>query len=1506
MKNRLGILIAVLGLWLASALAKDKPAPKITRNEFDGRLANLRYFEDSDVVTVLDIVNHNLYRSVDAGASWDRVKDIEEGQALEVIHHEFNNQVAICLGELGTHWITKDQGKTWHAFEIPDLPKLPPVSFHADDPDKIIINTQHCKNIFTCDPISYYTTDGFKTEAEVLRKDSEMCIWARTHELFKTGSDKHDADQTVCVVRGRYSDWSSDYRLVTSTDYFKTETEPDMEDNRPIAGIANISGVKGYLVAAARADGTKEMALYVTNDGANWRRAIFGDSTIEEDSYTVLESTNYSIQVDVRTSTTGEPIGSLYTSNSNGSYFTRNIDHTNRNTRGYVDFEKVQNIQGIVIVNIVDNWEDIEDSWRGEKKLVTRISFDDGRTFRKLKVDKEKGSLHLHSVTDQRNSGRVFSSPAPGLVMGNGNVGKYLEDRDRADVYVSDDAGLTWRKALDNSHMYEFGDQGSVIMAIREKPDVESIVYSLNHGKDWDKVSFDDFKIFPIQLTTVPDSTSRKFIINALDGDHDGAKAVLIHVDFDELHESRCSEKDFEEWHARVDEDGKPTCIMGHTQSYRRRKPDVECFIDEDFVDPVPEFEDCKCSDEDFECDYGFQRSKDGKQCEPIGALTPPKDECKDGKGTFMGSSGWRKIPGNTCESKGGVKKDEPIERDCSDTVKEPASNEISHTLNTFRASRFSEYYYLERKKQSNGPKNEEEDEVIVMRTDKKVFLTRDHGKSWEQIIKEEEVNAIYPHQYFHETVYFITPSATVYYTHNRGGRLGTFEAPEVPNQVGVEYLRFHPDNRDWLIWTGAENCRHGLGDDCHTIAQLTEKGGRDWEPLLPFVRKCMFVASERRKDSEQLVYCEQFQNEDEDAPLQLVSSTDWFKHKTVHFDDVVNFATMSEYIIVATKDEDEKSLRVDASIDGSDFANAQFPLNFKVEHQQAYTVLDSSTHAVFLHVTVNNRPEQEYGSILKSNSNGTSYVQSISAVNRDTRGYVDFEKMQGLEGVAIVNIVSNVDEANQGRTKLLQTVITHNDGAEWALLEPPKQDTNGKEYGCRGTGLDECSLHLHGYTERSDPRHTFSSPSAAGIMMGRGNVGASLGRKEEADTFITTDGGIKWKEVMKGNFLWEYGDSGSIIVIVQENEPTDIIYYTLDRGDHWEKYKFSDNKMSIYDVSSVPSDTSRNFLLWGKAASGGDVATVNLDFTGLTDKACNLIQENPHDPESDFELWQPKHPMQEKNCLFGHVAEYYRKKSGRNCFIGRMDQKLHGIAYDCECTRQDFECDYNYERKNDGSCGLVEGYSPPDPSRICTENSSVVEYWDPTGYRKVPLSTCKGGKDLDHWASKSHPCPDHIPEWEDRESQRKGLSGWGVFGVVLVAGGVAAAVGYWVYKNWDGKFGRIRLGDGGAGGGLASSASGAGGQSPWIKYPVAAVSGVVAVVGAIPAVAASAGRGVMSLFGRGGGSRGAYSGIGRGGYGGRTYTSRQSFARGRDGFAAVDAGADEGELLGSESDEEV
>ncbi|KAH8194935.1 hypothetical protein TruAng_010900 [Truncatella angustata] len=1504
------MLFATALLWqilaIGTADAKDEPTIKV--NDFDHYPINLNYFQDSDVLLFQDQKAGLVWRSADGGASWAKVDDVDEGKAAVLVMHEFDNNRAYILTKGVYHWKTHDQGKTWQTFYTdsePNYYRNDWLVFHAQDPDSIMFYGIEYESIFW-DDVVMYTTDGFKSDAKYLRNMVDGCWWAASSDLFTTGQKDLDASRILCTVRGDFSPLKEDNRLLISDNYFSAvssdgviqQFEPNLNGAGPVQGVVNIAVVKKYLLAATTSKNTDEMALYVTDDTLKWHRAVFpSDHRINQEAYTVLEGTNYSIQIDVSYARPSNPMGVLLTSNSNGTYFTRAAEHTNRNEFGHVDFEKISGIQGVFMVNQVSNWEDVEEKGdKVDKKIKSKITFDDGRTFESVKAgDKE---IHLHSVTEMNNVGRVFSSPAPGLVMGNGNTGDYLKAFADADLYVSDDAGRNWLKGLDGPHKYEFGDQGSVLLAVKDtkEHDVSKIKYSLNHGIDWSEVALgNDLKVRPGVLTTTQDSTSLKFVLTAESSD---SKFHVISIDFDGLHEDTCKQSDMEDWVARKDDDGNPSCLMGHTQTYHRRKKDAKCFIKQEFKDPAPIPEPCDCSDIDFECDFNFVR-KDGK-CEKAGPIIPPEGACKKGdpEETFKGTSGWRLIPGNDCKRRSGSQKDDTKEWKCSDAAATPgggggASGNISHKQTPIKGDFVNfEKHYLER-----GDSSSIQDETVIMRPLKTggngagdVMISQDHGKTWDtpKRLADESIWSITSHQYFKDMVFFITSKAKVIYSVDKGQHFYSFETPYPPNfQRRTSPWSFHPDQKDWLIFHG-QSCD---GEVCHDIASVSRDRGDNWETLARFVARCDFTGSQAYKGfgrPEKQVVCLKREREDAegDNPWNLVYTNDFIEDKgnmqVVHR-NTRDFATMAEFIVVATENQTASTLHAWASVNGQNYAEAHWPYNFDVGHQTLYTVLDSSTHAVNLFVETAEDEKRRFGSILKSNSNGTSYVVSISGVNCDNSGYVDFEKMLGLEGVVLVNTVENPNADSE--PKKLQTKISHNDGAEWSFLPPPKKDLDGKSFSCSSTAGDEnCALHIHGYTERVDHGKTYSSEGAVGIMFGLGNVGAVLGDAKDADTFMTTDAGISWNMVKKGRWTWSFGDQGSIILLVQRDTRTKSISYTLDEGKSWKDYVFSDSEVVVTDITTLRSGASRNFLLWGH--EGDSLFTVNIDFSGLTSQECVFDADDAS--KSDYGLWTPEHPKQPGGCLFGHRAEYLRKKTDRTCF--NAQRLVHRWGFNnCTCTRQDFECDYNYEMDKHGQCKLVEGYTPISLEQYCKENPSAIEYYEPSGYRRIPLTTCSDGYEMDK-VKEPFPCPGKEEEFERAHS----VSGIAIFFAIIIPVGLAAGAGWWVWRNWNGKFGQIRLGDHGS---TFDS------ESPMVKYPVIAISAVAAVVAALPLLASSLWRSassmIESLTGRGGSS---YSWLGNGAP--RRFTTRDSFARGRTDYAIVDD--DEGELLGDDSDEEV
>ena len=122
---------------------------------------------------------------------------------------------------------------------------------------------------------------------------------------------------------------------------------------------------------------------------------------------------------------------------------------------------------------------------------------------------------------------------------------------------------------------------------------------------------------------------------------------------------------------------------------------------------------------------------------------------------------------------------------------------------------------------------------------------------------------------------------------------------------------------------------------------------------------------------------------------------------------------------------------------------------------------------------------------------------------------------------------------------------------------------------------------------------------------MAVGNVGMSLAPYTESDTFLSRDAGFTWQEVHKDAHLWEFGDSGSIVVMANDEEPTNYVLFSTDEGLTWREYQFSQDKIRVYSIVTIPADTSRKFILFGSYARSAGTVAVHLDFSALTGRQC-------------------------------------------------------------------------------------------------------------------------------------------------------------------------------------------------------------------------------------------------------------------------------------------------------------
>ncbi|KAJ7259099.1 hypothetical protein B0H12DRAFT_1070032 [Mycena haematopus] len=621
---------------------------------------------------------------------------------------------------------------------------------------------------------------------------------------------------------------------------------------------------------------------------------------------------------------------------------------------------------------------------------------------------------------------------------------------------------------------------------------------------------------------------------------------------------------------------------------------------------------------------------------------------------------------------------------------------------------------------------------ILVLLMDHTLWQSSNEGYSWTQLYPEERFAQFYLHKYASSRAYLLTNTEKFYFTVDRGRTWDTRTAPSPPSSFHVLVLRFHPEP-DTLLWLGDRQCKDFR--ECHVEAQYSLDNGRTWAFVEKYVVNCAWAVGTKLGADPREILCESYGNKTGSQmlfqrgqnPLALVEGPEYFKtHKKI-FDQVVGFAKFSEFLVVAEILVDAMSLKLQVSLDGVHFAAGQFPPSMKPE-THAYAILDSSTASLFVHMTMAEPSGPNFhfywGNILKSNSNGTYFGLSAQNVNRDGRGYVDFEKMAGLDGIALIN------EALLTGRKELQSRITHNDGSTWKPLAPPKHDSLGNSY----CDTPDCALHVHGYTERLDSSTTFSSSSVVGLIMAVGNVGKSLAPYDQSDTFLSRDGGFTWEEVHKDAHLWKIGDSGSVIVMANDEEPTDHVLFSINEGLTWRQYRFSDVKIRVRSIMTVPADTSRRFLLFGHPSRSSSHPAVFLDFSALTSHQCVIDVNDPgHD---DFELWSPSDERAER-CLFGRQTVYHRRVRETNCYVGIQTKANERVERACSCTKADFECEFNYFKNTEDDCVLAPGTSPLPNEEVCEGDS---EYWyERTAYRKIAFSSCEGGERLDQ--GPRHPC---------------------------------------------------------------------------------------------------------------------------------------------------------------------
>uniref|UniRef100_A0A3P8U071 Sortilin n=1 Tax=Amphiprion percula TaxID=161767 RepID=A0A3P8U071_AMPPE len=580
-----------------------------------------------------------LYRSENYGKSFQDVTNLINNT---FIRSEFgiaigpeNSGKVILTGEVsGGHesriFVSDDFGKSFTHRDLPFIP-LMQIVYNPESSNVLVVLSSSNE---------LWLSEDFGSNWKKIHDMVCLVKWGRKNTIFFTAS-----------INGSCSDRGM-LKLRRTTDYGKTI--------KTVASKIYSFGLGGCFLFASvmTGKGTLRMIHVSVDQGETWNMAQL-PPVGHEQFYSILAANDEMVFMHVdEPGDTG--FGTIYVSDDRGTVYSKSLErHLYTTTGGDTDFTNVTSLRGVFITSVL-----AEDS-----SVQTVVSFDQGGEWVPLRKpdnskcdatakDPDKCSLHIHAAYSTAMRLNVPMLPltepnAVGLILAHGSVGDAISVM-RPDVYVSDDGGYTWIKALDGPHHYAFLDSGGLLVAVEHSPTqpVNQIKFSTDEGQCWGVYNFTKDPIYFTGLASEPGARSMNVSIWGYRESLLSQYWISITIDFRDLLTRDCQDGDYVPWLAHSDDisDPKDGCMLGYKEKFLRLKKDSVCYNGRDYqVDPEPT--PCPCTLDDFLCDFGYYRQENSSECVEQPDLKGKVLEfCLHGKEEQLQTSGYRKIPGDKCE----------------------------------------------------------------------------------------------------------------------------------------------------------------------------------------------------------------------------------------------------------------------------------------------------------------------------------------------------------------------------------------------------------------------------------------------------------------------------------------------------------------------------------------------------------------------------------------------------------------------------------------------------------------------------------------------------------------------------------------------------------------------------------------------------------------------------------------------------------------------------------------
>ncbi|KAM9759694.1 sortilin-like [Menidia menidia] len=469
---------------------------------------------------------------------------------------------------------------------------------------------------------------------------------------------------SVCLVRWgpKNSIYFTTNNNGSCSDKGMLELKKTLDYGRSFKTIATrvysfVLGGKFVFASIMTGTGTERMIHVSVDGGEQWNIAQL-PTVNQQQFYSILAANQDMIFMHV--DDPGDSgAGTIYVSDDRGTVFSKSLErHLYTTTGSDTDFTVIASLRGVYMTSVLSE----------DGAVETVITYDQGANWQPLRrpqnsqCDTDTSTnrpnrcrFHIHASysTSVRMNVPMLplsQSTAVGLILAHGSVGD-AESALLPDVYVSDDGGYTWLRALRGPHHYAILDSGGLLVAVEHtNSPVNQIKFSSDEGQCWHTYNFTSDPLHFSGMDSEPGSRSMN--VSLWGYRNDFSKWVVITIDFRKLLSRVCDDGDYVEWlaHSADPSGSSDGCVLGYKETFLRPRKDSVCWNGRDYA-VTKKLSPCTCTVADYYCDFGYFRPENSSECVLQEEIKGRALEfCLNGTTELLQTSGYRKIPGNQCE----------------------------------------------------------------------------------------------------------------------------------------------------------------------------------------------------------------------------------------------------------------------------------------------------------------------------------------------------------------------------------------------------------------------------------------------------------------------------------------------------------------------------------------------------------------------------------------------------------------------------------------------------------------------------------------------------------------------------------------------------------------------------------------------------------------------------------------------------------------------------------------